>query len=475
MEIEILDAVECSLSKSDGQVLLPCLSFESSYWQQGPHKKVRKVYQKDVYSHKSKTGWYFYTGLLPRVKKYCIENKIPLKIVGEEIKIPRQQAPFLKGIEFRDDQLKMINVAVEKGRGVISAATQTGKTLIFLGIISCYPKLNVLILAHSSTIIQQTHERLLKYGFTDVEMFGGGVKVHNPTKRITISTIQSFSKLDPKVYSDYYDMVIIDELHRVSKQVSQYKDVLSKLLAPLRFGFTATPKDDPESELTYEGLVGKIISTLSIQEATKLEILGRPRLKLVKAEYPPNLSTIYKYQDTYEKIKVNGVFVNGERVDVGAYSAGIVENKKRNDQIIDIVVSNMEKGKISFVFVSYTLHGKLLQEGIKQRTGIDVPFVEGSTSMANRDKIKKGLMTKKILVCLASNAWSEGLTITTITDLVLCGGGKSELQLLQKAGRVLANDNITITDFLDLNNKHLLSHCGNRLAVYSEKNWLGQN
>lgn len=476
MQIKILDAIECMVSAADGKILLPLLSFESNYWVQGPHKKVKKAYRKDVFSHKKKDGWYFYTGLLPRIKKWALENKIKVEVLGSEIKIPRQNPPFLKGPgfkKFRDDQLKMIDVACSVGRGVISAATQTGKTLIFLGIMSCYPKLNILVLCHSSTIIQQTYERLLKYGFKDSERFGGGIKIVNPTKRITISTIQSFSKLSSKVYSDYYDCVIIDELHRVSKQVSQYKDVLSQLLAPLRFGFTATPKDDPESELTYEGLIGPIISTLSIQKATELDILGKPKLKLIRAKCPLDLSTIYKYQDTYEKIRVKGKMVNGRRLDIGAYSAGIVENTYRNAQIVEIIAEKIKEEKITFIFVTYTLHGRLLQEGIKQKIGIDAPFVEGSTSIQERGRIKKGLADKKIPVVIASNAWMEGLTAKTITDLVLCGGGKSELQLLQKAGRVLANDNVCITDFLDLTNKHMILHTGERLVVYSEKGWLG--
>jgi len=473
MKIEILDSIECQVSKEDGKILFPLLSYEAIFWKQGPYKKTRHTYRKSAFSFQGKTHWCFYTGLLPRVRKWTEEQGIPLEVVGEEITIPRQNPPILKGIVFREDQLKMIDVACKMGRGSLIAPTQSGKTLIFLGIISCYPKLKILILSHTKTIVHQTYERLLKYGFNDIEVFGGGVTIKNPTKRITVSTIQSFTKLDPKFYVDYYDMVIVDELHRVSKQVSQYKQVLSQLLAPCKFGFTATPKDDPESELTYEGLVGPIISTLSIQEATELKILGKPRLKLIRSKCPPNLSTIYKYQDTYEKIRVNGVMVNGRRLGIGAYSAGIVENTYRNAQIVEIIAEKIKEKKISFIFVTYTLHGQLLQEGIKQKTGIDVPFVEGATSIQKRDRIKKGLAEKKIPVVIASSAWMEGLTVKTITDLVLCGGGKSELQLLQKAGRVLANDNVCITDFLDLDNRHLIYHTGERLSVFSEKNWLG--
>ena len=472
MKIKILDAIECEVSKRDGELLIPLLSFDAVYWQQGPHTKQRKVYRKQVFSHKGKNSWYFYTGLLPRVKAWCQSNNIPVEIEGEELKLKPSAKPFLQGITFREDQLKMINKACEIGRGSLIAPTQSGKTIVFLGIISCFPKLNILILSHTSTIVHQTYERLLKYGIKDTEVFGGGVTIQNPSKRITVSTIQSFSKLDPKFYTDYYDCVIVDELHRVSKQVSQYEQVLSQLLAPLRFGFTATPKDDPEAEFTYEGLIGPIISRLSIQEATELEILKKPTLKLIKAKYSPTLQNIYKYQDTYEKVHEHGKLVNGERVDIGAYSAGIVENAHRNSQIVNIVGENIKNKKITIIFVTYTLHGQLLQNEINKKFSIDIPFVEGDTPMLERKRIKDNLSTKKIPVCIASNSWIEGITIKTITDLILAGGGKSELQLIQKVGRVLANNQVTITDFLDLGNKHMIFHTGERLAVYSEKCWI---
>jgi len=472
MKIKILDAIECEVSKRDGEILIPILSFEAVYWQQGPHRKVRKTYLKQVFSHKGKTSWYFYTGLLPRIKAWCKEQNIPIEIEGEELKITPSAKPFLLGITFREDQLEMINKACEIGRGSLIAPTQSGKTLVFLGIISCYPKLNILILSHTSSIVHQTYKRLLKYGFNDAEVFGGGITIQNPSKQITVSTIQSFSKLDPKFYSDYYDCVIVDELHRVSKQVSQYKQVLSQLLAPLRFGFTATPKDDPEAEFTYEGLIGPIISRLSIQEATDLDILQKPKIELINSVMSDSVESIYKYQDTYKKVRENGKLVNGERLEIGAYSACIVENVGRNNQIADLVVEKIKQGEIIFIFVVYTLHGQLIQDAIQQRLNIKVPFVEGSTSIEQREKIKQGLQTKKIKVCIASNAWNEGLTVKTISNLFLVGAGSSELQLLQRAGRVLANENVTITYFLDSKNKHLALQSIKILSVFVDKGWL---
>ena len=76
MKIEIFHSVECGVSKADAALIAPCLSFESSYWVDGPHKKTKKIYTKNVFSFKGKHGYRFYTGLLPRVLDYCKKNDI---------------------------------------------------------------------------------------------------------------------------------------------------------------------------------------------------------------------------------------------------------------------------------------------------------------------------------------------------------------------------------------------------------------
>jgi len=476
MKIKILDSIECEISKGDAAVIVPCLSFESSYWVQGPLKKSRKVYKKNVFSFKGKQVWRFYTGLLPRVLEYCKKNSILVELVGEELKIKPQKKPHLDGITFRDDQLKLIDAACGAGRGVVVSPTQSGKTLVFLGIMSCYQDLNILVLSHTTAITKQTFDRLKKYNFTNIESFGGGKKIQPPSKRIVVSTIQSFSRLDPRTYSDYFDCIIVDEFHLVSKHESQYEKVLSKLLAPIRLGFSATPLTNKEAVLTYEGLLGSIIGELKIEEAAKLEIINPPILKLVKAKHPQELSTIWNYQDSYEKVRENGKLVNGERIKVGAYSAGVVENQFRNSQIAEIVKKDTSEGKVVFIFVTYTYHGELLQAEIEKLTHRKVPFVQGNTSEKERDIIKKNLENKEELVCIATVAWAMGITIKTINSLILAGAGKSPVKLIQQMGRTFGKykgkDRVTVYYMLDLCNRHLISHTGENLSTFSDQGWL---
>jgi len=476
MKIEILDSIECEISKRDGAVLAPALSFESSYWVQGPLKKSRKVYKKNVFSFKGKQVWRFYTGLLPRVLEYCEENGIPVEVIGEELKIKPQKKPHLAGITFRDDQLKLIDAACKAGRGVIQAPTGVGKTIIQLGIISCYPKHRILVLVHNKDIVLQTFKKLKSFGFKDIEMYGAGNRAKEPTARIAVATMQTFVKIKPEDYMDYYDIILLDESHHAQKMDSTYVKILSHLLAPVKIGFTATKRTNGEAVLINEGLFGKTIDRVTIKEASDLGILATPKGKLIKAKCSDEILDIRNFQDSYEKIRVEGKLVNGARIKVGVYTYGIVENEKRNRQIAKIVKDFYEHDRTTLIFVTHINHGNLIAKEIKKELSVNVPFVQGSMDAKDREKTKSDLINKKLKVCIASSTWIEGVDVPNLDCVIMAGGGKSDIQTLQKIGRGLRKtkdkDFVTIVDFLDLKHFHLIRQTGERLSTYSDNNWL---
>jgi len=204
MDIEILDPVHCKVDKKDIEFLRPCLSYEASYWRQGQWRREEKVYRKSLIS---KSG-VFLTGFRQRIQEYCERNNIDVSWHGYEERLSPIK-PNLPGITFREDQIKLIQQAVKVQRGVIKAPTGSGKTIIALGIMSCLPSCKILFLAHTVDLIDQTYDELKKFGFDDVGRLRGGKK---ELGRILVSTMQSFSKLDPwKSNNNSYDIVIVDE------------------------------------------------------------------------------------------------------------------------------------------------------------------------------------------------------------------------------------------------------------------------
>lgn len=191
MKIQILDSVYCKVNKDDAKILNPCLSYQKTFWRQGRYSKKEQVYRKKLISK----GGLFLTGFLPRVKRFCKDNSINLSIEGQ-IWQRSPGFPNLPGIEFRDDQYELIQLALVDSRGVIKSPTRTGKTIVAFGVISAYPKTKVLILAHTTSIVRQAIIKAREFNLLD---------------RVKVKTIQSFVREDPKDYCDKYDIVIVDE------------------------------------------------------------------------------------------------------------------------------------------------------------------------------------------------------------------------------------------------------------------------
>ena len=71
--IEYINPIECRVNAEVAKLIRPILSFTAVYYQQTPFKKIRKEYQKSTMSQDSKGGFYFYSGMLPKVIKH-LEN-----------------------------------------------------------------------------------------------------------------------------------------------------------------------------------------------------------------------------------------------------------------------------------------------------------------------------------------------------------------------------------------------------------------
>jgi superfamily II DNA or RNA helicase len=365
--------------------------------------------------------------------------------------------PTLPYITFRPDQLKLISQAITAKRGIVKSATATGKTILQLGIISAMPKnFCCLVLAHTKDIVTQTYEELCKFGFkAKTQMIMEG---HRPplTKPIIVATIQTFTKYSVDDYMTYFDMVIIDEGHHISTFEGNYYQVLSTLLAPYRYAFTATKSPNKEAEMALEGLVGPTVARLTINQAATLNIIAKPKLRLIKL--PENHSIRQNCRSYDEVVK-----------------AGIVGSVARTEKIVNLVQNGIKRGKVTLVMVNQIEHGNKIQAKLIER-GLDVPFVQGVTDGLQRVKVKNDLISKKLLAAICTGIWKEGINIVSINTIILAHLGKSELVTLQSIGRGLRRsdekDSVTIVDFYDSSHNYLIKHFGERLCLYFDMHWI---
>lgn len=455
--ITYIDSIHSQISKDQIKELRDALAYESVFYRQGAFSKSRHASQSYLLNLRSGI---FLSGLTLRIQKYAQKKKINLVIdqyKKEEI-LPEQE-PKINGIIFRDDQIDLIQKALKYQRGVIHAPTGVGKTVIAAGIASCFKSKNILFLCHTKSIIDQSCKRFEEYGFKNISKIHGESK--SDLNQITFATIQSFVKLNPDIYSTFFDIVLVDECHHIAapkgkdRVPSQYGKVFEELLAPIKIGFTATLpkiKNDKKKLFTIEGYLGPVIGKITINECKEIGILAKPIIKLIPVPENNNIRQIRSYKDIYKK--------------------AIIESNIRNLLIVNEVEKRADKTIL--IMVKEIEHGNQLLKLLKQ-VKIKSEFVRGSTESENREKIKNLLNRKKIKCVIATAVWREGIDIPSLDCVINACGGRSETMTLQSIGRGLRKTNekseVEIIDFLDPY-KYLAEHAIQRISIYSKNNWI---
>jgi superfamily II DNA or RNA helicase len=466
VKITELDAILSRVDLKGISILEPVLSYQDQIWKQGPFAKKKIDILKKCYKSSRGKEALFLTGFIPKIQMYLDSIGYTHEIIKmSEVEIGLKGRYRLKNrvtkkeITFRPDQITLIDEAFKSKRGMIKAPTGSGKSILIMGIISNFAlEENILILCHSTGIVKQLADECASY-FSKVAMFGGDVdptlKFQPLKDRIVFSTVQSFSRIMPQNYCDYFSCVIVDEGHRVSSFKGAYADILQNMLAPYRFGFTATLPTKLEAQFAYEGLIGPLIAELSINQAAELNILAKPKIKIIKAGFPSHLRDIRDYHSVYEE--------------------GIVQNETRNRQTVGIIRDCVTKGETVLIFVNKIVHGENI-ERICFDEGVPVTFIQGSSTMDVRERVKNELNRGTTKAVISTTVWKEGINIPNLNNVINAAGGKSEIATLQTIGRGLrkttSKSHVMIYDFFDPGHPYLIAHFGERLCIYMDMEWL---
>ena len=144
--------------------------------------------------------------------------------------------------------------------GILKAKPGSGKTQMGIALIKFFRR-RALWLCHTADLLKQSRDRALRY--MDESMIGtiteGKVNVG---VGVTFATVQTMANLELTQYRDYWDVVIVDECHRVSSSATtftRYEKVLNHLSARHKIGLSATPeRSDGLIKATF-ALLGKVM------------------------------------------------------------------------------------------------------------------------------------------------------------------------------------------------------------------------
>ena len=152
-----------------------------------------------------------------------------------------------KGIDYNaqinlfDYQQEALQAMIKAKYGILQSPAGSGKTQIGIALAVALGK-KCLWLTHTQDLLKQSYDRAKQY--IDESLLGtitaGKVNIG---AGITFATVQTLCKQDLTQYKYEWDVVIVDECHRVAgtpTSMTQFSKVISNLACPHKYGLSAT-------------------------------------------------------------------------------------------------------------------------------------------------------------------------------------------------------------------------------------------
>ena len=182
--------------------------------------------------------------------------------LGTNFTLP-EKVDYQCEVPLYDYQQKAVEEVYWKQYGILQSAAGSGKTQMGIALIAKLGK-RALWLTHTKDLLTQSKQRAEQYMAPSLLGTITEGKV-NIGKGITFATVQTMCNLDLAQYKHYWDVIIVDECHRVAgtpTAVSQFSKVLNSLAARHKYGLSATVhRSDGLIEATF-ALLGDVIYTV---------------------------------------------------------------------------------------------------------------------------------------------------------------------------------------------------------------------
>lgn len=349
----------------------------------------------------------------PLIKESEPETAFPLPIIVD------YGDPEIPLYDYQQEAVNRLHCA---RYGILQSPAGSGKTQIGIALIAWF-KRRALWLTHTADLLRQSKERAEQY--MDHRLMGtiteGKVNIGSG---ITFATVQTMSKLDLNRYRDMWDVVIVDECHRVAgspTKVTQFSKVLNTLNARHKYGLSATVhRSDGLIEATY-ALLGNIVCSIP-QEAVASKIMD-------VGVYP-----------TATHIPLSSECLNPDgTLNYTGMVSYLAKNPDRNAQIVGDIVANKDH---SCLILSDRLeHLATLMDMLPQDMKTKAAMISGKMTSkaekAQRNEILNEMREGELQYLFASYSLAkEGLDIPRLDRLFMATPIKDEAVVIQSLGRI---------------------------------------
>ena len=386
----------------------------------------------------------------------CLRSLAPMiKGTTEQLFKDNGTVRYGAEIELYDYQAKAVENMVSQFYGILQAPAGSGKTQIGIALIAKLGK-KALWLTHTKDLLTQSYDRAKRY--IDEKYLGtiteGKVNVG---VGITFATVQTMVNLDLPTFKNEWDVIIVDECHRVSASASSltmFQKVLNNLSAKHKYGLSATVhRADGLIACTF-ALLGNVIYSISEDETKD---------KIMKVGIKP-IPTDVMLPDR--------CFGFDGKLMYSAMLNYLAANSSRNEQIVLDIVA--EKGQSCLILSDRLEHLENLKDMLPKDMREKAVFISGKSSKKIRDKALEEMRSgeKKYLFATYSLA-KEGLDIPRLERLFLVTPQKDYAVITQSIGRIArtfeGKGEPIVYDYVD-DDPYLVKSYKKRCTAYRKNN-----
>lgn len=321
-----------------------------------------------------------------------------------------------------DYQMPAVETMSKKSCGILQSPCGSGKTQMGIALAAALSR-KTLWITHTQDLLTQSYERAAQYfsKATLGKITAGKVQIGS---HMTFATVQTLCKLDLDRYRNTWDVVIVDECHRLAgspTKVTMFYKVLNSLAARHKYGLSAT----------VHRADGLIRSTFAVIGPVEYQVPD----EAVK-EKTVNVRVVRR--DTGIELNRRCLDTDGT-LDYAKLLPYLTGNSNRNRMIVDDMIWNNTHSNL--VLSDRLEHLRTLMDMLPEELREVAVMIDGSmtsrTARAAREQALEDMRNGRKRILFASFSLAkEGLDIPRLDRLYMTTPKKDFAVVTQSVGRI---------------------------------------